>query len=374
MGVYFYDIKLAVVFFPLVAILITFPFLLVHYHRFGAISRWSILMLYSFVFYMMCAYFLIVFPLPSVAAVAKLTTPEYNLRPLLFIHEFMAYNPFRLSDPATWLAAIKAPTLIQPLFNIFLTVPFGVFLRVYFRRPWWQVVLLSFTLSLFFELTQLSGLYGIYPRPYRLFDVDDLLLNTTGGWLGFGLGRLVLPLLPSSAHTMAKLQRRSHVVSSFRHATAAVVDWIFVLVATILLQLALGVMHVELGNLSPVLWPVAVGLVILLPELIWHQTIGQRAVHIKLVASNPQERLAAKNVALRTLIGFSLVGVWTIVEVVLAELKLPLVLSDRVAFGLLAYTGLNFLVMGLDVLVDIFRPSHDLFFERWSGTRLVSTY
>ncbi|WP_282802036.1 hypothetical protein [Secundilactobacillus kimchicus] len=40
--------------------------------------------------------------------------------------------------------------------------------------------------------------------------------------------------------------------------------------ATIFLQLALGAMHVELGYLSPVLWPVAVGLVILLPELIWH--------------------------------------------------------------------------------------------------------
>ena len=31
----------------------------------------------------------------------------------------------------------------------------------------------SFLLSLFFEVTQLTGLYFLYPGSYRLFDVDD---------------------------------------------------------------------------------------------------------------------------------------------------------------------------------------------------------
>ena len=35
-----------------------------------------------------------------------------------------------------------------------------------------------------FELTQLSGLYFIYPRSYRLADVNDLINNTVGhSWL-----------------------------------------------------------------------------------------------------------------------------------------------------------------------------------------------
>lgn len=84
----------------------------------------------------------------------------------------------------TWIAALKAPTVIQPVFNIFLTLPFGFYMKYYFQRSWKQTILLTFCLSLFFELTQLSGLYGFYPRPYRLFDVDDLLLNTTGGIVG----------------------------------------------------------------------------------------------------------------------------------------------------------------------------------------------
>ena len=50
---------------------------------------------------------------------------------------------------------------------------------------------------MFFELTQLTGLYFIYPKPYRLFDIDDLLLNTTGGVLGYFLFGLIEKHLPS---------------------------------------------------------------------------------------------------------------------------------------------------------------------------------
>ena len=38
---------------------------------------------------------------------------------------------------------------------------------------------------IFFEVTQLTGIFFIYPKAYRLFDVDDLLINTLGGILGF---------------------------------------------------------------------------------------------------------------------------------------------------------------------------------------------
>ena len=55
----------------------------------------------------------------------------------------------------------------------------------------------TFLLSLFFELTQLTGLYFIYPRPYRLFDVDDLMINMLGGILGYFIMNKLKVLLPS---------------------------------------------------------------------------------------------------------------------------------------------------------------------------------
>ena len=55
----------------------------------------------------------------------------------------------------------------------------------------------TFLLSLFFELTQLTGLNFIYSRPYRLFDVDNLMINTLGGILGYFIMNKLKVLLPS---------------------------------------------------------------------------------------------------------------------------------------------------------------------------------
>ena len=51
-------------------------------------------------------------------------------------------------------------------------------------------------LTLSFELLQRSALFGLYPRPYRLFDVDDLMINTLGSLLGIGIACLLVKVLP----------------------------------------------------------------------------------------------------------------------------------------------------------------------------------
>ncbi|MBR4027415.1 MAG: VanZ family protein [Lachnospiraceae bacterium] len=64
--------------------------------------------------------------------------------------------------------------------NIAVFIPFGIFMPMLFRRCKNIIftVLLSFELSLFVEVIQLITHVGI-------FDVDDILLNTFGGFLGF---------------------------------------------------------------------------------------------------------------------------------------------------------------------------------------------
>lgn len=367
--VYWFDIRMAILTFPLVALLITFPILLWHYHRFGAISRWSILMLYSFVFYLLCAYFLIMLPLPSVESVAKLTTPRYNLQPLLFIREFIDQNPLRLANPHTWVAAVKAPTVIQPLFNVVLTIPFGFYLRSYFHKSWWQTILLSFCLSLFFELTQLTGDYGIYPRSYRLFDVDDLLLNTTGGFVGFGLTQFILPILPTSQHIKEKLQIQARQVSVFRHATAFVVDW---LSFSIVSMIGNGLV----GNVKVFAQPVSLVsliVVVLLPQLIWRKTLGMRLVHLKVV-NKSEEKATAQQVCRRWLAGYSLFFVPILIGGGLAFVSQD---SQFYMYGsiiMVLILVIIVILLGLDMMIDAFRPQHALLFERWSQTKLISDY
>ena len=102
--------------------------------------------------------------------------------PFAFIGDIIENADIVLSQPRTWLNILGESAFWTTVFNFVMTLPFGAYLRYYFRCGWKKTLLLSFLLSLFFELTQLTGLYFIYPGSYRLFDVDDLMVNTLAAW------------------------------------------------------------------------------------------------------------------------------------------------------------------------------------------------
>lgn len=70
--------------------------------------------------------------------------------------------------------------MINVLGNIICFIPFGFFLPIYYikLRSLLLVVILAFCFSLIIEVIQLLLKVGC-------FDVDDLLLNTIGGLLGY---------------------------------------------------------------------------------------------------------------------------------------------------------------------------------------------
>jgi glycopeptide antibiotics resistance protein len=67
--------------FPLVAALITFPYMVMQYRKYGSILLLRTAIVYSFILYLMCAYFLTMLPLPSRETVAMLTSPYLQLTP-----------------------------------------------------------------------------------------------------------------------------------------------------------------------------------------------------------------------------------------------------------------------------------------------------
>ena len=77
----------------------------------------------------------------------------------------------------------------------------------------------TFLLSLFFELTQLTGLNFIYSRPYRLFDVDNLMINTLGEILGYFIMNKLKVLLPSREEINDSVK-----VSVLRKITSILID------------------------------------------------------------------------------------------------------------------------------------------------------
>lgn len=225
MSNFIYDIQLGFLAFPLVALLLAVPYALYQYRRFGAISIWKTFVVFTFILYCLCAVSLIVFPLPAdhSAVVESARTPQ--LHPFHVIDQIRETTDFSLGDRSTWGPALRSPVVYEAIFNVMLTVPLGAYLCYLFRCRWWMALLIGMATTLLFETSQLTGLLGLYAHPYRLFDVDDLILNTTGTMLGFWL---MIPLawaLPSMDEVNEQARERgSSRVSLTRRALAAVVD------------------------------------------------------------------------------------------------------------------------------------------------------
>ena len=59
----------AIMLFPSIVCLITIPFLVWNYRKYNGLSAMRATVIFSFVFYMMCAFFLTLLPLPTIEEV-----------------------------------------------------------------------------------------------------------------------------------------------------------------------------------------------------------------------------------------------------------------------------------------------------------------
>jgi glycopeptide antibiotics resistance protein len=119
---------------------------------------------------------------------ATLDCPVRYTEPQLIPFDFLQRVAQRWSRAVSTMRWLRGPWLLAPLMNLVLCAIIGAMLARHHLRAG-TAVLSGFGLSLTVELTQLTGLWGLYPCPYRQFDIDDLILNTAGVALGFVLVR-----------------------------------------------------------------------------------------------------------------------------------------------------------------------------------------
>ena len=362
---YISSIRLIVVLFPFLALLLLLPFLIRQYHRYGAISGWLVGVNYAFVFYLLCAYALTILPLPTIEQVRAMTGPIENFHLFNFVRDFMTYSGFVLTQPGTWLHAAKSPQFIQPFFNLLLTLPFGMFLRYQYKKRFVTSLILAFCLTLSFELIQRSALFGIYPRPYRLFDVDDLFLNTCGAMLGWLISGPLGRMLPKKEAIVQSLEERSHKVSVSRKSVAVLLDITMIVVCNVAYNLIGGHPNQFVSILLYLFW-------VVVPELIGWPTFGQRLVHLRLTDKSG-ERASIVQVLLRNLLGYGLViGVFAGELYVLNQTGTVVASELGTYYFLSLFGGFLILVWLLSLIVSLFTKqfAHEIL----SGTRLVSTY
>ena len=148
----------------------------------------------------------------------------------------------------------------------------------------------TFGLSLFFELTQLTGLYFIYPRPYRLFDVNDLFVNTLGGTIGFLVTPLFTFLLPTREEMDAESYAKDNRVTFTRRFVAWLIDWgILNLFAWMLMILLRVTVNKEIDDFTNDYWYFLLEVVlyfILLNYILNGQTLGKKLVRIRVMEEN----------------------------------------------------------------------------------------
>lgn len=370
MGGYIEALEQAAILFPILAVLFTIPYIAWNYHKYGSVLSLRILIVYSFILYMLCAYCLVILPLPTGEAAANLSGHQAQLVPFTFLGDIARESDAVLSQPRTWLTVFNSNAFLTTLFNLFLTMPFGMYLRYYFRCGWKRTLVYSLLLSLFFELTQLSGLYFIYSGSYRLFDVDDLIVNTCGSMIGFVLARIAMRFLPSREELDRESFVRGRRVSLLRRIVAFIYDEIAYAVLFIVVFL---IWTANFGTMS--IWIYALiwlAYFALCPIVLRGQTIGHRLTKLRIVSSGGG-RVHWYQYALR----YTLLFVLLVIAPVVLNWSISF-LAGRGLLGELAAVLAYGIVDGGYLFLLLFEAARmamrrQLFYERWSKTKLIST-
>lgn len=255
------------------AVALLVPFVAVSYRRRGGLTAGRTLAWIALLVWILGVQAYTLLPVPSgdYACVGIVLDPLQSIRDVL--------------DPANAGSGILGnPAVQQLVLNVALFVPWGVIVRMLWRRGVVVATLSGLGISLLVEVTQLTGVWGIFPCAYRLFDTSDLLTNTLGAVVG---SLLALPFLRRRAVPLPQhvreitLGRRllgmlCDVLAVF--GTSAVVTVIGNAVQLYLLQRPGSQLDSELSNLVGTLTALVITGAIVLAS---GSTIGEAAVRLR---------------------------------------------------------------------------------------------
>ncbi|NLY21246.1 MAG: VanZ like protein RDD [Tissierellia bacterium] len=338
------------------------PYMIHNYRVNGKVALSKTVVYYSFVLYILTAFLMTLLPLPSIEKVAQMTTPKYNLRSFSFVFEFMEKSGFSIDNPSSIVKALRHPTFYTAAFNVLLTLPFGIYLRKYFKFSLLKTVFAGFLLSLFFEITQLTGIYGIYPRPYRLFDVDDLILNTLGATFGYLLTPIIGVVLPKKVEDTVDI---TGVVSYPRRFVALIVD-LFILN----MSFGAGVDILKFSNTS---FPQSDLIVMIfssyilfgvVPYILNGTTLGRAIVKIRTVSTNSKyiklSQLIIRNGILLLILRF--------LPIYVSSLTNP---ENIFTIVITLSTAIITLIFYVYAFIKVIRKKRVLFYEKISHTKEI---
>ncbi|SKA89931.1 VanZ family protein [Sporosarcina newyorkensis] len=365
---YLMPIFIAGVVFVFLAVLLTLPFSIFQYRKYGYFSFWKTALLVSFIFYSLSAYFLVIFPMPfSFQNCGEVPSGKIlvQTRPFQFIRDIQREVNFHWIVPSTYANLLSAPSFYVRFFNVLLLFPLGVYIRYFFknREKWQYAALMGLGVSLFFEITQRTAVFDLFACPYRVFDVDDLLANTAGAVLGFLIAPLFLMFIPSKD----ALDRQEQFYDGQQQATfgAQLFEVLLNVMVAKLLANLISPLFAPTSTLGKALiFAVAFYFLIVILPAVWRgQTIGGKIIRARLIAIKGSQfrRYNRRFWILYMPFLFSATS-----RVLTSEMKDDVILN-LAAFGLAGFSLLVWLVFIGHLLVRWGKKDDMPFYNRYAG-------
>ena len=222
---------MAVILWPLASVVLTLPILAYLYHRDGRLRFGTGVSTYLAVLYLLGIACFTLWPLPSGDSGPGITYGiPWQLDPLRPIDDF---------------AQRGMSSIPQIAFNVVFFMPLGFIAGRLLRWGFWRSAALGLAVSLLVEITQGTGIYGIYPYAYRTADVDDLIYNTLGAALGWLAASALARVLPPGA--LADEGEVTHTPGFVRRCVAFWLDILLVTLVSLVGGGAIGLVLTMLG-------------------------------------------------------------------------------------------------------------------------------
>ena len=349
---------------PFVALLFALPYTVYGYIRTKSVDVLKCTYFYTFCLYFLCAYFVTWLPLPNPETLAK-------LKP---VSEFIQLVPFQS------FLDIERKTLFRDLaiilFNVALTMPLGYFFKELFHVSLKKAILAGFLVSLLYEVTQLTGLFFIYPRPYRIFDIDDLIINTLGAYLGYIIAPFLSKLLPRISDSKTHRLVQGSEVAFFQRAIAAAIDFLIIFAAAVLVILLVPPLQVPMTSHDslmrfPLFFALFMGMAVLYTLLAGSRTLGYRVTGLRLMTGNNSGAKRLQCV-LRTLLMY--IGIFSIPFWVLFFMSIYTEYSGAKSILWVLISALLMMLAARNVLEMMFNAvtnGSSMFYDRYIKTHVA---
>ncbi|WP_146078169.1 VanZ family protein [Subtercola sp. Z020] len=335
----------AAVFGVLLALMLVVPFVAIQYRRRGGLTVGVVFLHFLVLIYLVAVVTYTLLPLPeNNGDFCSVYQAGVQLVPGQFVNDILTEAAGQGGGVNAFL---RNPALLQVVFNVALFVPLGMIVRYFTKRTVLVTALIGFGVSLLIETTQITGDWFLYPCAYRLFDVDDLIANSTGSLLGAFLAPL-LGVIPGQTLAAPGTPRP---VTALRRLLGMLCDWMIVSLGAAAVSFVYAVVTLDRAtDVTPVdsfFRAVAGPLLMAAVELVWilrtGRTIGETVVRL---APVPPTRLPGRLIRWASGIGgYTVVGI-SENAVASTLLSLVVLVSVVLAFTTLHHRGLSYVLAG----------------------------